>query len=639
MTQFDPNRTYSAERDVRPNSLLLTRLRDARPEGCLWVLVGNRRSGKSWALSGLYGDLLRGGAAASKVKLVDLRSNEDTFFTGTPTHLLLDEPGELLARDPQRLIKRCVELKERGCKVVAAMTPREWSRLAEAGRGPVHVRDRLILAPLNGEQAERMSARAPWAAALLSRLGPAWSRNPFVLELLLSEAETRPELRAPHRLDVLYEQVIERAVENQTDYFHFAFDEGLADEHRRVLRALVRGETPLDTEALGLLRECGIVDRAAGDAIGDPIFAYLLPPPVVVHHVSDVHFGSKAAAVVDNKVKSGPGEPFAPALGPPTAADSYCEHVETIAEKGLGPHVLIVSGDLAERATEAEFRAARDWLDKLHRLCRAQVHPDLVSEPRVLLTGGNHDVDWEKARASDPAQARHEAFSRAFEGYPHPHLEQPPESRALALESYPSAGFDVILLGSSEFGGQDDPKLRALADDLWQRSSAAFQADNMKAYQNLRGELERVDPSLVHERALKAIRARPCRSSVRIAVLHHPLTPVPGVLAVARYSGLLNAGAVKDALLAAGVQLVLHGHEHSAFLAIERWPGRYGVELHIASAPSLGSREVAESRGYNEIRIAREGVGRIDVSIQTVVQSGNDWKRHGEPVVFRVTRK
>lgn len=638
MTQFDPNRTYSSERDVRSNSLLLARLRDSKPEGCLWVLVGSRRSGKSWALSGLHGELLRCGVASSKVKLVDLKSKESALFSGTPSHLLLDEPGELLARDPRRILERCAELKERGGKVVVAVTPCEWSRLADAGRGLLHVRDRLVLAPLSGEQAARLAARATWAVELLPRLEPAWSRNPFVLELLLSEAEARPDLRAPGRLDALYEQVIERALDNQTDYFHFVFDEGLADEHRRVLRALVRGEPPRDTEALGLLRECGMVDRSPRDTVGDPILARLLPPPVVVHHVSDVHFGSKAAAVVDAKVTTGPARPLGPALGPATAADSYREHVESMARHGHGPHVLIVSGDLAERATEAEFSDARVWLDALHQICCAQAHPDLESEPRVLLTGGNHDVDWGKARASDPVHARHEAFARAFDGYVHPHLEQPPESRPLALVTYPSADFDVILLGSSEFGGQDDPSLRELAEVLWRRSSEAFQADNLADYQSLRGELERVDPSLVHERALKAVRGRPCRSAARIAVLHHPLTAVPGVLAVARFSGLLNAGAVKDALLTAGVQLVLHGHEHSAFLAIERWPGRHDGELHIASAPSLGSREVAEPRGYNEIRIAREGVGRVDVSIQTVVQNGNAWEPRSEPITFRIRK-
>ncbi len=107
---------------------------------------------------------------------------------------------------------------------------------------------------------------------------------------------------------------------------------------------------------------------------------------------------------------------------------------------------------------------------------------------------------------------------------------------------------------------------------------------------------------------------------------------------MARFSGLLNTGAVKSALMTAGVQLVLHGHEHSAFLAVERWPGYLDRELHIASAPSLGSREVAEQRGYNEIRIVREGLGRVDVSIQTFVQSGNAWGPRGDPVVFRVKK-
>lgn len=638
---FDPNRTYHPDRDVRPNGLLLDRLRNSSPEGCLWLLVSNRRSGKSWALHGLLGELKRAGVLPGKAKLVDLRSDEKSLFSGTPTHLLLDEPGGLLTRDPRRLLERCEELKAKGSKVVAAMTPQEWHCLrAASGSGQTSIHDRLVLDPLSGEQAARMAARAPWAAELLTRLDASWSRNPFVLELLLSVAERQPALRAQDKLSELYEEVVARALEAQTEYFRFTFDDGLADEHRKVLRALIRGETAPNTDALGLLRDCGLVDasRPGMLTVGDPILARLLPPPVVIHHVSDVHFGGKAAAVVDGKIRTGPGKPLVDATGPATAADSYRAHVVEAARHGRGPHVLIVSGDLAEIAADEEFKIARTWLDALNTACRSQAHADLGDEPRVLLTGGNHDVDWGKANAQHLTHERHQAFAGAFAGYVHPHLEQPPEERGLALVSFARADFDVILLGSSEFGGQEDPRMRDLADELWKLSAAAFQDDKLEVYKSLRGELERVDPSLVHESALKAIRSRPCRSAVRIAVLHHPLTPVPGVLTVARFSGLLNAGEVKDALLTAGVQLVLHGHEHSAFLAIENWPGRHQHALHIASAPSLGSREVAEKRGYNEIRVVREGVGRVDVSIQTVVQSGNAWERRGEPVVFRITK-
>lgn len=637
MTQFDPNRTYSAERDVRPNTRLLERLRDSNPEGCLWTLVGSRRSGKSWALRGVYQGLVDGGVAANRVKVIDLRAQENALYLGAPTHLLLDEPGALLARDPRRLLARCADLKERGCKVVAAMTPNEWHVLQEAAGVQILVRDRLVLEPLAAEQAARMAGRATWAPELLGRIEPAWAKNPFVLELLLSEAERRPQLRAPANVRRLYDEVLQRALDSQTEYFQFVFDEGLAEVHRAVLRALCRGDAAPRSDALDLLTDCGLVDETAGaPTVGDPILTRLLPPPVIVHHVSDVHFGSKAAAVVDAKSRTGPTKPFAAALGPATAAESYLAHVEAMGARG--PHLMMVSGDLAEIAAAQEFAAARAWIDRLDNACRSRPHADLRDVPRVLLTAGNHDVDWQQARTTDSAQARHEAFAKAFAGYPHPHLELPPEQRPLTLCSYPEAELDVILLGSSEFGGQDEPRMRELAGQLWERAAEAFRSDNLEAYESLRGELERIDPSLVHESVLKQIRARPCKSAVRIAVLHHPLSAVPGVLAVARFSGLLNAGAVKHALLTAGVQLALHGHEHSAFLAIERWPGRHERELYIASAPSLGSREVAEPRGYNEIRVVREGLARIDVSIQTVVQSGNAWEPRGEAVVFRVAR-
>lgn len=640
MIYFDPNRTYSAERDVRPNLQLLERMRVSMPEGSLWVLVGTRRSGKTWALRGVLTELVRGGAAKEKAKWIDLRSFESAFFAGTPTHLLLDEPGSLLERDPRRLLERCAKLKGQGCRVVAAMTPREWALLRAAGGAQIHVRDRLVLTPLGADQSLKMAERAAWGPGLLKRLDPAWLRNPFVLELLLAEAERQADLRAPSNIHKLHEAVVERALDSQTEYFHFVFEDGLADEHRAVLRALCRGEAATKGDALDLLGDCGLVDETPRDApaVGDPILARLLPPPMILHHVSDVHFGGKAAAVVDAKAKSGPSKPFAAAIGSVTAAESYLEHVKAAVLRGRGPHLLIISGDLAEIAAEQEFIDARAWVDRLDAACRSQQHVDLGNEPRVLLTGGNHDVDWQKAGVNDPAQARHEKFAAAFADYKHPHLEVAPDKRPLVLCSYARAELDVMLLGSSEFGGQDQPRMRELASQLWEQTAEAFRDDHLDEYASLRGELERIDPSLVHESTLKKIRNKPCRSAVRIAVLHHPLSAVPGVLAVARFSGLINAGAVKDALWTAGVQLVLHGHEHTGFLAIERWPGRYDGELHIASAPSLGSREVAEQRGYNEIRVMREGARRVDVSIQSFVQIGDAWEARGEPVIFRAKK-
>jgi len=164
----------------------------------------------------------------------------------------------------------------------------------------------------------------------------------------------------------------------------------------------------------------------------------------------------------------------------------------------------------------------------------------------------------------------------------------------------------VLLLGSAEFGGeiddQRDPDRQQLLERINQlRQTIATAADQAEIDTALL-RLERIDPGLVHAADLQRVQQHRWHMPIRIAVLHHPVSPLPVSLEVSRYGGLLNAGQVKDALLGCGFCLVLHGHLHSGWLAAERWPARHGDRtLHIAAAPSLGSREIQEHNGYNEI--------------------------------------
>src|SRR5262249_22733230 len=116
---------------------------------------------------------------------------------------------------------------------------------------------------------------------------------------------------------------------------------------------------------------------------------------------------------------------------------------------------------------------------------------------------------------------------------------------------------------------------------------------------------------------------------VRLAVLHHPVSPLPVGTEVARFAGLINAGEVKDALFHKSFCLVLHGHAHSGFFASETWPGRHKNRvLRIASAPSLGSREVQEHHGFNAVEIARERRGRTtsyEIFVRRFGRDGAQW--------------
>ncbi|MCA9663509.1 MAG: metallophosphoesterase, partial [Myxococcales bacterium] len=248
--------------------------------------------------------------------------------------------------------------------------------------------------------------------------------------------------------------------------------------------------------------------------------------------------------------------------------------------------------------------------------------------PRVLVVGGNHDVDWQQTRGADGARKRHLAFAREFHGFPRPRLEESPDERELVTVTYNEAGLEVILLGSAEFGGEIDELLIGLIDAL--RAKIVDSGDpgpdgrSPEELQRLRDRLSRLDPGLVHNEDLSRLRGRAKKQPLRIAVLHHPVSPLPATTDVAPYSGLINAGAVKSALLDAGVDLVLHGHMHSAWLAEERWADRDRT-LRIAAAPSLSSRLVHEAHGYNEILLYREGDDDFSVEVRAYARTGDSW--------------
>jgi hypothetical protein len=224
-----------------------------------------------------------------------------------------------------------------------------------------------------------------------------------------------------------------------------------------------------------------------------------------------------------------------------------------------------------------------------------------------MLVGGNHDVDWEEARGADGARKRHRPFVRAFkdiDGVSIAKLDVPPgRSRPPTRHHFAGIDVEVILLGSAEHGGEIDPELIAATDRLRQHALAAGSTADEAQALTLRKRYGQLDPGLVHHEDLLHIRGTRLYGALGIAVLHHPLSPMPST-ELAPLGGLLNAGQVKHALIEAGFHLVLHGHAHSAWHIAERWPGKHdGRELHIIGAPTLSSYETIESHGYNELRV------------------------------------
>jgi 3',5'-cyclic AMP phosphodiesterase CpdA len=638
MTIFNARSGYAPVRDVRDQSALVDLLGTLPQEGVIWPLVGPRRAGKTWTLKALEYRLCQ--LAPGAARYVDLRKTGSDLTRVSPAPcLLLDEP-ELTGpadqlRDVRAFLQWCQERHAAGTVVLLAMTPAEWVVLRKAGEkgGLVCSRDLQFITPLADAEAERLGDRAPWGRALVAKLAPGWRRNPFLLELILMLAEAGPVLRDdPWELGRIAR---DRSEDDEFYYFEAVYRNGLSDEQRAALGSVVCGETE-ESKELELLRRSGLLEkRGSRYFIADPILSANLSP-LRIHHVSDIHFGPKAGVRVDVKEEGTHAEAMAKGLGPPRVCDHYIGHVKALAADGQAPHLLVISGDVAEWAHGLQYEDALAWLAEVRE--HLADHPRLrPSEPHVLLVGGNHDVDWNDTTGPQGSggRKRHVPFARAFHDVPRSLralLDEPPESRTLAVARYPDLGLEVLLLGSSEFGGEPekDPVREGLLDLIGRLRAGAMAEPDEKKAAALHERVSRIDPGLVHDADLQRVRQTEWQHPIRIAVLHHPVSPLPAS-EIARFSGLINAGEVKDTLVHKEFCLVLHGHAHTGWFGKEQWPERHeNWTIRIAAAPSLGSREIQEQNGFNEIAIDRDWTAPgapHRILVRRVVREGTTWAR------------
>lgn len=644
--EFDPQRQYSQEHDVRDWRNLVDRVARGS-EGLFWPILGARRSGKTWALNALAAKL-------DNARFFNL--NDGLPDPSDADVLLIDEPGTWIFKPaPEgstrhdhivhearltQLLAWCEAQKKRETAVVVALTPGEWATVEDRCRRGGKLLSRELqsdaLKPLNREQALALGGRTAQGKAFVERLlgeAPIWTRSPFLLTVLLKIA---------HEADLLDDiaTVCHRARRyvvrpDQFEYIEKVFYEGLIPDQQQVMREVSEGAT-VDERSRSLLESAGLLadDADEGLSIADPVLREHLPPPLIIHHLSDLHFGPKSAQRVDAK-DSGPfGQALAKGAGQGAVRQDYREWSASRSAPKR-PNLVVVSGDLAEWGLPEEFKEAIAWLVELEAGLAA--HPDLEDDdPRILLVGGNHDVDWRQTRGAAGARKRHLPLPRAMKDagvdWPRPQLEEPPEGRNPSHIRFNNAGLEVALLGSAEFGGQLDHRLLAMTEQLRHEAVKARDQNRAEDAKALGHRYGRMDPGLVHDEDIRRLRRHDWKDNVRIAVLHHPVSPVPGDTEVAPYAGLVNAGQVKDALLEKKFSLVLHGHVHKAWISREAWPGRHGERsLTIASAASLGSSQVSDTHGFNEVRLYREGQQRR-LTVRHFERKGQGFEAVGDEV-------
>jgi predicted phosphodiesterase len=251
------------------------------------------------------------------------------------------------------------------------------------------------------------------------------------------------------------------------------------------------------------------------------------------------------------------------------------------------PHLIVVSGDLAEWGEETEFQKVEAFLDGLVQHCK-------LLRSRVVMTPGNHDINRDLcAGARLDAKARHREFRppyfQKFEFYqnffnrfyrsdprdPNP-LNAPEFTEELfVVYSYPELGILIASLNSC-----------VQESELPEDHYGWVSVDQMtRAVQRC----DEIDPE---------------RKMLRIAVMHHNFQGDSDC----DNENLRDADDIRYALLKGGFRLLLHGHQHKPKAEVSGHPGLF---LHVLATGSAGlDGEVIpdNARRYQVIVIAGEKV-------------------------------
>ncbi|HXO41838.1 MAG TPA: metallophosphoesterase family protein, partial [Thermoanaerobaculia bacterium] len=257
--------------------------------------------------------------------------------------------------------------------------------------------------------------------------------------------------------------------------------------------------------------------------------------PILIH-CSDVHFGP-------------------PHL--PHVAEGLLQLIE-----GQRPDLVVISGDLTQRAKAQQFLEARSFVDRIHRSHRSD-----RSHVPTLVVPGNHDVPmyrvWE--RVFNPFGAYRSHFSRE--------LEPVYRDREMLV-----IGINTAFNWTIKGGRITSRRLREVGGLLAAAPPGQF----------------------------------------RVVVPHHDLIPPPGA---SRRRVLANARRSMELFSAAGVDLVLSGHQHQTYIGTseELYPQGRSPVIVVHSGTTTSSRGRGGERHLNTCN-------RIEFDARSLVVSHYGWQ-------------
>ena len=224
--------------------------------------------------------------------------------------------------------------------------------------------------------------------------------------------------------------------------------------------------------------------------------------------------------------------------------------------RAAGPDHIVVTGDVANISTTAEFRQAAAWL------------ADLGSPEHVTVIPGNHDTyvpdtgirQWRPYMAGDGAPPGGPSFPAVRRRGP------------VAFVGLTTAVPMPVFIAAGTLGDWQIARFEGVMRDL---------AD---------------------------------KGMCRVVLIHHP----PQIGGARPRKGLTDAAAFRAAIARVGAELILHGHNHRAQLARIDTPAG-GVPVLGAASASAAPGTRYGAGGYNLIRVAADADGwAIDVDVRAI---------------------
>lgn len=223
------------------------------------------------------------------------------------------------------------------------------------------------------------------------------------------------------------------------------------------------------------------------------------------------------------------------------------------------PDLVVVSGDLTQRAKPVQFRQALRFLEGLG--------------PPFLAVPGNHDVPmyraWERLLDRYGAYRRH--FSRDLE----------PSYRDVEMEV---VGFNTAY-NLTIADGRFTPGQLAAAGDRFHADGGSESG------------------------------GRP----VRVAVAHHPMAALPELMG---WRTVRRSGEALEAFAEAGVDLVLSGHVHVAAIGLAPGCERPLWLVHSGTSTSRRGRGTERRRNTCNLIALDPGPGRRSARVEQMLWSG-----------------